>query len=160
MVHSAARHPRNVTTNALGLINARRRAVCGRFDHLLSSGSRCRTVDGTDGPCNSKRTYRQVTSILYGVWGPMGKEVVVLTGLKLCTGAIGSVGPDRICCHVQGVLRLSYDVKYGIADSIDGIIPVTAIRRLSCSPTFLEHFPTSRLLSSAMAFLRSSGRFR
>ncbi len=69
IVHSAARHPRNVRTNALGLIKASRRAVCRDFGRLLRGRTSCSGVDGTDGPCNSKATYQRVTSVLRGkVW--------------------------------------------------------------------------------------------
>lgn len=69
IVHSAARQPRTLSTKAIGLMNASCGGVMGRMSSLVSSGTTCRGVDGTMGPCNSKLTYKHVMgTLLCEVW--------------------------------------------------------------------------------------------
>lgn len=64
IVHSAARHPRTMTTKAMGLINASCGTVIDGMGALLHSGTLCRGVSRARGPCKSKRTYRHVVTTL------------------------------------------------------------------------------------------------
>lgn len=64
ILHSVARHPRTMTTKAMGLMNAKRRGVCRATCQLLASRTTCRTVTRTIGPCNSNESTKHVIRAL------------------------------------------------------------------------------------------------
>lgn len=64
IVQGAARHPRTMRTKAMGLIKASTRTVIDGIARLLHGGRLCHHVSRARGPCNSKRTYRHVLSML------------------------------------------------------------------------------------------------
>lgn len=97
IVHSAARHPRTLSTKAMGLMKASCGGVISRMSVLLSSTSTCRRVDGTVGPCNSKGTYVHVARALgIQLWllcflSAFAEEGVLMPGIGIMLRTSGSV---------------------------------------------------------------------